>query len=152
MMNRIIIVIAIWLGSVLAANAQSRTLNIWSVFETDQVVPTNRKIETRVKGKALSKYRLHYYRSVRMKPSVEEANTIYALFDKDRGDNPNYKIYESAAYENICLMLPKQGKENRFVCLVRKGTRKHIKEMTLIYMEGSVNSIQELKALIGKSE
>lgn len=151
-MKRILMVIFLFVVTALMVDAQSRDLNIWSIFETDQVVPSSRKIETRVKGRALSKYRLNYYRSVRMKPSADEAASIYALFKKDWGDNPNYKIYGSSSFENICLMLPRQGKDNRFMCLVRKGTKRHIQELTLIYLEGSVSSINELKSLIGKSE
>jgi hypothetical protein len=151
-MKRMIMFIFLFVGTVMMADAQSRDLNIWSIFETDQVVPSSRKIETRVKGRALSKYRLNYYRSVRIKPTADEAATIYALFRKDWGDNPNYKIYGSGSFENICLMLPRQGKDNRFVCLVRRGSKRHIQELTLIYMEGSISSINELKSLIGKSE
>ena len=53
----------IWLAFAAIAKAQSG-LNIAPLFE-GKIIPQGRMVETRVKGKALSKYQLSFFSSVR---------------------------------------------------------------------------------------
>ena len=54
-----------------AVNAQSANLKVNQIF-TGKVIPLERMVVTKVKGRALSKYGLNYYRSARFVASRKE--------------------------------------------------------------------------------
>ena len=64
-MKRVLLIIVAWLSIVVTAGAQSG-LNIEPLF-AGKIIPQQRMVETRVKGKMLSKYQLTFFRSVRFK-------------------------------------------------------------------------------------
>jgi len=107
-------------------------------------------VETRVKGKMLSKYQLTFFRSVRFKAdNKQEINRVHNLIDKDVKTFPgfayadNYFSEKSRSKETLMLQLPKQGNQNRFLCYKRNN-----EEITVIYMEGTLNSLGTLRELI----
>lgn len=147
-MKKMLIIIISWLMIVATAQAQSG-LNVSSLFE-GKIIPTQRMVETRVKGKMLSKYQLTFFRSVRFKAdNKQEINRVHNLIDKDVKTFPgfayadNYFSEKSRSKETLMLQLPKQGNQNRFLCYKRNN-----EEITVIYMEGTLNSLGTLRELI----
>lgn len=137
-----------WLFIIATVKAQSG-LNISPLFE-GKIVPQQRMVETRVKGKMLSKYQLTFFRSVRFQAdSKQEITRVRDLIELDNKKNPgfayaeNYSNEKSHSKETLMLQLPKQGSQNRFLCYKRKG-----EEVVVIYMEGTLNSLETLRELI----
>ena len=70
-------------------------------------------------------------------------------FIEDKKANPghiyseNYSSEKSRSKETLMLQLPKQGNQNRFLCYKRNN-----EEVTVIYMEGTLNSLDTLRELI----
>ena len=132
----------------LTTNAQSG-LNIEPLF-AGKIIPQQRMVETRVKGKMLSKYQLTLFRSVRFQANnKQEINRVRNLIELDTKENPgfaygeNYSSKKSHSKETYMLQLPKQGSQNRFLCYKRNN-----EEITVIYMEGTLNSLETLRELI----
>ena len=147
-MKRVLLIIVAWLSIVVTAGAQSG-LNIEPLF-AGKIIPQQRMVETRVKGKMLSKYQLTYFRSVRFKANnKQEINRVHDLIELDIKKNPgfaygeNYSSKKSHSKETFMLQLPKQGSQNRFLCYKRNK-----EEITVIYMEGTLNSLSTLRELI----
>jgi len=147
-MKRVLLIIVAWLSIVVTAGAQSG-LNIEPLF-AGKIIPQQRMVETRVKGKMLTKYQLTYFRSVRFKANNnQEINRVRNLIELDTKENPgfaygeNYSSKKSHSKETYMLQLPKQGSQNRFLCYKRNK-----EEITVIYMEGTLNSLSTLRELI----
>ena len=147
-MKRILLIVVAWLSIVVTAGAQSG-LNIEPLF-AGKIIPQQRMVETRVKGKMLTKYQLTFFRSVRFKANnKQEINRVRDLIELDTKENPgfaygeNYSSKKSHSKETYMLQLPKQGSQNRFLCYKRNK-----EEITLIYMEGTLNSLSTLRELI----
>ena len=147
-MKRVLLIIVAWLSIVVTAGAQSG-LNIELLF-AGKIIPQQRMVETRVKGKMLTKYQLTYFRSVRFKANnKQEINCVRDLIELDTKENPgfaygeNYSSKKSHSKETFMLQLPKQGNQNRFLCYKRNK-----EEITVIYMEGTLNSLSTLRELI----
>ena len=147
-MKRVLLIIVAWLSIVVTAGAQSG-LNIEPLF-AGKIIPQQRMVETRVKGKMLTNYQLTYCRSVRFKANnKQEINRVHDLIELDIKKNPgfaygeNYSSKKSHSKETFMLQLPKQGSQNRFLCYKRNK-----EEITVIYMEGTLNSLSTLRELI----
>ena len=147
-MKRVLLIIVAWLSIVVTVGAQSG-LNIEPLF-AGKIIPQQRMVETRVKGKMLTKYQLTYFRSVRFKANnKQEINRVRDLIELDTKENPgfaygeNYSSKKSHSKETFMLQLPKQGSQNRFLCYKRNK-----EEITVIYMEGTLNSLDTLRELI----
>ena len=147
-MKRVLLIIVAWLSIVVTAGAQSG-LNIEPLF-AGKIIPQQRMVETRVKGKMLTKYQLTYFRSVRFKANnKQEINRVHDMIELDIKKNPgfaygeNYSSKKSHSKETYMLQLPKQGSQNRFLCYKRNK-----EEITVIYMEGTLNSLETLRELI----
>jgi hypothetical protein len=147
-MKRVLMIFMACFWMLLSANAQSG-LNIEPLF-AGKIIPQQRMVETRVKGKMLSKYQLTFFRSVRFKANnKQEINRVHDLIELDIKKNPgfaygeNYSSKKSHSKETYMLQLPKQGSQNRFLCYKRNK-----EEITVIYMEGTLNSLETLRELI----
>ena len=147
-MKRVLMIFMACFWMLLTANAQSG-LNIEPLF-AGKIIPQQRMVETRVKGKMLSKYQLTFFRSVRFKANnKQEINRVRDLIELDTKENPgfaygeNYSSKKSHSKETYMLQLPKQGSQNRFLCYKRNK-----EEITVIYMEGTLNSLSTLRELI----
>ena len=143
-----LIIIITWLLTIATAQAQSG-LSVSLLFE-GKIIPTQRMVETRVKGKMLTKYQLTLFRSVRFKANnKQEINRVHEMIEQDKKKNPgityteNYSSEKSRSKETLMLQLPKQGNQNRFLCYKRNN-----EEVTVIYMEGTLNSLDTLRELI----
>ena len=147
-MKRVLMIFMACFWMLLTANAQSG-LNIELLF-AGKIIPQQRMVETRVKGKMLSKYQLSLFRSVRFQANnKQEINRVHDLIELDIKENPgfaygeNYSSKKSHSKETFMLQLPKQGSQNRFLCYKRNK-----EEITVIYMEGTLNSLSTLRELI----
>ena len=147
-MKRVLMIFMACFWMLLSANAQSG-LNIEPLF-AGKIIPQQRMVETRVKGKMLSKYQLTFFRSIRFKANnKQEINRVHDLIELDIKKNPgfaygeNYSSKKSNSKETFMLQLPKQGNHNRFLCYKRNN-----EEITVIYMEGTLNSLETLRELI----
>lgn len=147
-MKRVLMIFMACFWMLLSANAQSG-LNIEPLF-AGKIIPQQRMVETRVKGKMLSKYQLTFFRSVRFKANnKQEINRVHDLIELDTKENPgfaygeNYSSKKSHSKETYMLQLPKQGSQNRYLCYKRNN-----EEITVIYMEGTLNSLSTLRELI----
>ena len=147
-MKRVLIMMIALFSMLITVEAQSG-LNIEPLF-AGKIIPQQRIVETRVKGKILSKYQLSLFRSVRFKANnKQEITRVHDLIELDKkkySDNTyseNYSSTKSRSKETLMLQLPKEGNHNRFLCYKRNN-----EEVTVIYMEGTLNSLDTLRELI----
>ena len=147
-MKRVLVMMIALFSMLITVEAQSG-LNIEPLF-AGKIIPQQRIVETRVKGKILSKYQLSLFRSVRFKANnKQEITRVHDLIELDKkkySDNTyseNYSSTKSRSKETLMLQLPKEGNHNRFLCYKRNN-----EEVTVIYMEGTLNSLDTLRELI----
>ena len=147
-MKRVLIIMIALFSMLITVEAQSG-LNIEPLF-AGKIIPQQRIVETRVKGKMLSKYQLSLFRSVRFQANnKQEITRVHDLVELDKKKYPNntysenYSSTKSRSKETLMLQLPKEGNHNRFLCYKRNND-----EVTVIYMEGTLNSLETLRELI----
>ena len=131
MKHRILLTIALGLLA-FAAHAQ-QGLSVNSLFQ-GKVVPRENMVEVRVKGRAISKYGLEFYRSVRF--NATDGKTATGPEQTKRNGTVT-----------LIMTLPRQGDLYRYLCYLtlRKG---RTAVLTVVYMEGKVASVAELRKLI----
>lgn len=112
-----------------------------------KVVSRDRMVEVRVRGRTLSRYQLSYYHSVRFKATPAELATVKELFAQDRASAISTEDRNTGKQTTQIAGLPQRGRLNRYLCMMTSGHGRHV-ELTLVYMEGSVASISELRKLI----
>lgn len=129
----------------LVALAQ-KGLHIEGLFE-GKVVPQERMVETRVRGRSLSKYGLTYFRSLRFEVKDKERKEIRRLLKQDLEDRPEQDYETSTDYENykVFLQLPSQGSTKRMLCY-----REFYATVLVIYMEGPNASFNTLEKMSNK--
>ena len=147
-MKRVLMIITACFSMLMSVEAQSG-LHISPLFE-GKIIPQQRMVETRVKGKMLSKYQLTLFRSVRFNANTkQEIARVHDLIELDKKKYPsniysdNYSSTKSRSKETLMLQLSKEGNYNRFLCYKRNN-----EEVTVIYMEGTLNSLDTLRELI----
>ena len=147
-MKRVLMIITACFSMLISVEAQSG-LHIAPLFE-GKIIPQQRMVETRVKGKMLTKYQLTYFRSVRFQANNKQETTrVHDLIELDKKKHPNniysenYSSTKSRSKETLMLQLSKEGNHNRFLCYKRNN-----EEVTVIYMEGTLNSLETLRELI----
>ena len=138
-----------------AALAEAQTgLKINDLFE-GRIIPQERMIETRVRGRTLAKYQLSYYRSVRFTVSESEADRVLQIVEDDSkghiasGGKSRKTVFGKEHSINYKTMVRRQGDRNCFLCYQawwRGNTTE--REVTVIYMEGSVKSLEQLEELL----
>ena len=141
----IFIIISLFFGGV-AVFAQTG-LRVNDLFE-GRIIPQEQMIETRVRGKTLEKYQLSYYRSLRFNVGEADCQRLRQLIDDD-AHGCFVSIYETNnAYTQKVQVAARDGK-NRFLCYQEQRTRrKDQREVTVIYMEGTVSSLEQLEELL----
>lgn len=114
---------------------------------TGQIVPQDQTVEVKVRGRALSAYRLTFYHSVRFNANAQQKNTMDNLVEKDKAQATGTELRRKGHTSSLILCLPPQGRTHRYLCYLTNGSKGHW-SITLVYMEGSVSSIDELRKLI----
>ena len=134
--------------SVGSASAQTG-LKMNDLFE-GIVIPQERMVETRVRGKSLEKYQLTYYRSVRLNANADEVERLRQLLGQDADRSIDMLTYRKNPHRwdtwTCKLQMPSAGSKNRFLCFQEVWNKEHDQcEVTVIYMEGTVGSLEELE-------
>jgi hypothetical protein len=142
----------------LATLAEAQTgLKINDLFE-GRIIPQERMVETRVRGKTLAKYQLSYYRSVRFTVSESEADRVLQMVEDDSkghfasgGNKSSKTVFGKEHSINFKTQVRRQGDRNCFLCYQAwwRGNTSE-REVTVIYMEGSVKSLGQLEELLNK--
>ena len=150
-MKRLMILIMVLAATAMAHGQQG--LHVNAVFE-GRVVPQERMVETRVRGKTLSKYRLSYYHSVRFQGTDAETETVLALVERDKEQGVSTSettvpLSPKRSY-TLKMQLPSVGQTHRFLCYQERRGDKKAHEVTLVYMEGTLTSLDQLNELINK--
>ena len=127
-------------------------LKINELFE-GRIIPQERLIETRVRGKTLEKYRLTYYRSVRLSVTNEESLLLHQLLSKDSARSIDMRSYRKNPHRwdtwTCKLQMPPSGSKNCYLCYQEQWKKTdYLREVTIIYMEGNVASLGELEELL----
>ena len=134
--------------SVDSASAQTG-LKMDDLFE-GRVIPQERMVETRVRGKSLEKYQLTYYRSLRLNVTDDEAGRLRQLLGQDAEQSIDMRTSRKNPHRwdtwTCKLQMPSAGSKNRFLCFQEVWNKEHDQcEVTVIYMEGAVSSLEELE-------
>lgn len=134
-----------------AVSAQSASLKVNQIF-AGKVVPLERMVVTKVKGRALSKYGLNYYRSARFVANRQERYKCIDAVEQDMRTMGSGSTAQkrSERHTAIAFMLKPQGANNRFITFVCTKEDNDQYGITVIYMEGTVKSLNELNKLINK--
>ena len=149
-----VIMMFLMLAASLSASAQAG-LKINDLFE-GRIISQEKMVETRVRGKTLAKYQLTYYRSVRLVVAKEEAERLLQLVEADGkdhfatgSDRSQKTVFGKEHSITFKTQVRKQGEKNCFLCYQahwRGNTTE--REVTVIYMEGSVRSLEQLEELL----
>ncbi len=134
-----------------AVSAQSASLKVNQIF-TGKVIPLERMVVTKVKGRALSKYGLNYYRSARFVANRQERYKCIDAVEQDMRTTGSGSTAQkrSEMHTAIAFMLKPQGANNRFITFVCNKEDNDQYAITVIYMEGTVKDLHELNKLINK--
>lgn len=152
-MKRLLFLLSL-MASLLSANrALAQTgLKVNDLFE-GRVIPQERMVETRVRGKSLEKYQLTYYRSLRLKVTNDEAGQLRQLLGQDADRSIDMQTSRKNPHRwdtwTCKLQMPSAGSTNRFLCFQEVWNKEHDEcEVTIIYMEGVVDNLEELEKLL----
>ncbi len=130
-------------------------LKINDLFE-GRIIPQEKMVETRVRGKTLAKYQLTYYRSVRLTVTEQEAERLLQLVEADGkdhfdsgSDSSQKTVFGKEHNLTFKTQVRKQADKNCFLCYQAhwRGNTKE-REVTVIYMEGPVRSLEQLEELL----
>lgn len=112
-----------------------------------KVVPRDRMVEVKARGKSVSKYRLSYYHSLKFLADEGMLKRVEQLVEQDAREAIGSELREKGERCTHILFLKPNGKTNRFLCmLTAKDNRKY--RVTMVYMEGSLDSMDELRKLL----
>ena len=125
-----------------------KELHIGPLFE-GKIVPHDQMVETRVRGRSLSKYGLTYFHSLRFEPSGKEEKTLKKLLKEDMAERASqeYKCYiddEKDLYQ-VFMQLPAVNGKNRMLCY-----KQRYDSVLVIYMEGPEASFNTLEKMSNK--
>lgn len=145
------IIMMLMLLATLAARAQTG-LKIDDLFQ-GRIIPQERMMETRVRGKSLAKYQLSYYRSLRLNVTDKEAGQLRQLLGQDAERSIDMRTSRRNPHRwdtwTCKLQMPSANDKNRYLCFQEEWDKGHEKcEVTVIYMEGTVGSLEELEQLL----
>ena len=115
------------------------------------VIPQERMMETKVRGKMIAKYQLSYFHSLRFNATPREMKLIMTLVDMGNPHKENLlerSVMSTNTTETRMVRLDPQGKQNRYLCAKanKKGSKGY--EMVVIYMEGTLSSLEKMKEIL----
>ncbi len=149
MIKRLLLTIIITVTTT-AGYAQTAELETSRILD-GKIVPMERMVATKVRGRSLSRYKLNYYRSARFECSTKEMETCLNTVRTDAAMAQSKTMTRRGDKRtNLFFMLQPNGKTNRFISYLHERQTKNRYKVTIIYMEGSVGSLEELEKLIDK--
>ncbi len=118
-------------------------LHVEPLFE-GKIVPSERMVETRVRGRSLSKYGLTFFRSLRFEAGKKEREQVVRLIEQDMEGLPDTDYQRSRVKwkEHIYILLPKVNGNQRMLCYKQED-----EEVLIIYLEGPKASVESLKKM-----
>ena len=123
-------------------------LHIGALFE-GKIVPHDQLVETRVRGRSLSKYGLTYFHSIRFTPNRKEEKTIRKLLEQDMAErtSQDYKCFKDDDKDvyKVFLQLFEDSGKKRMLCF-----KQHYEKMLVIYMEGPEATFDTLEKMSNK--
>ncbi len=143
-LGRTAVVLLLWLIPLLSFAQSGLRSN--GVFNGD-VVSRDKMVEVKVRGRAISKYGLTFYHSVRFAANGSQFTTISNLVAQDRRQANSTEERSNGHQKSLILSMPSHGNTHRYLCFMYDG-HKNRYNITLVYMEGRVSSIDELRKLI----
>ena len=141
-MKRILILMLIVSASLTAYG--QRGLHIDELFQ-GRIIPQERMVETKVRGKMLAKYELSYFRSLRFEATTAEIRRITELLGRDCGKN--YQRVANKKSLTIMLQLEPRDGHNRYLCF-KSGRADKGSQVTVIYMEGTLSSLDKMNEIL----
>lgn len=108
-----------------------------------EIVPRDQLVEVRVKGQPIRKYDLTFYHSVTFPADEARRQTVKALVDADYKEAIGSETTRRTKRETTILQLPPKGGLSRFLCHICEPGK-----VTLVYMEGHVKDIKQLRKAI----
>lgn len=146
-MNMKKLTVLILMAALLPLTVSAQTgLHTDAVFK-GQIVPQSNMIEVKVKGRTLSRYHLTFYHSVRFNATARQKVSIDNLIERDASQAVSTETRKQGGRRSLILSLPPEGQTHRYLCYV-SGGHGDKNAITLVYMEGKVTSIDELRKLI----
>ena len=127
-------------------------LHINELFE-GRIIPQERMMESRVRGKPIAKYQLTYYRSLRLNVTNKEAGQLRQLLGLDTEQSIDWRTSRKNPHSwdtwTCKMQMPSAGNQNRFLCYQEEWDKEHEQcKLTVIYMEGSVDNLEKLEQLL----
>lgn len=118
-------------------------LHIDSLFE-GKVIPARRMVETRVRGRSISKYGLTFFHSLRFEAGKKDRERVIRLLEHDMQGLPesDYQMSRRLWDDQIFLQLPSAGSNRRLLCYKYDGDY-----VLVIYLEGPKASLEVLKKM-----
>ena len=113
---------------------------------TGAVVPKDNMVEVRVQGRAISKYGLTFHHSVRFTANAGVLVRVTRLVMEDARGATGSERRDHGQEHSLILSMPGRGGLHRYLCFLYSGKRNA--QVTLVYMEGRVASIDELRKMI----
>ena len=127
-------------------------LQIDQLFQ-GRIIPQERMVETRVRGRSIAKYQLSFYRSLRLSATGKEAGQLRQLLGQDAEQSIDMRTSRKNPHRwdtwTCKLQMPAAGGKNRYLCYQELWDKAHEQaELTIIYMEGAVESLEKLEELL----
>ena len=127
-------------------------LHINELFE-GRIIPQERMMETRVRGKSIAKYQLTYYRSLRLNVTNKEAGQLRQLLGLDTEQSIDWRTSRKNPHSwdtwTCKMQMPSADNKNRFLCYQEEWDKEHEQcKLTVIYMEGSIDNLEKLEQLL----
>lgn len=137
MYKRMSLLTLLWLLCWLGVWAQ-RGLHVSPVFE-GEVVPRKSMIETLVRGESLQKYKLQFFRSVKMNVPADKRGAIAdrVLRDASRPGTQSLEKEVDAGQLTYCILqLADRDGRKRYLCYQSYEAARGGYNIVLVYMEG----------------
>jgi len=155
-MKRLLLVLSLIISQLSFSGVAAQTgLKINDLFE-GRIIPQEKMVETRVRGKTLAKYQLTYYRSVRCRVTEQEAERLLQMVEADGkghfasgSDKSQKTVFGKEHNLTFKTQVRRQDDKNCFLCYQAywRGNTSE-REVTVIYMEGPVKSLEQLEELL----
>lgn len=107
------------------------------------IVPREELVEVKVKGQPIRKYDLTLYHCVQFQADGAQQKKVEALVEADQKTALGSEVTFSNTRKTTIMQLPARAHLNRFLCYICEPDK-----VTLVYMEGHVKDIKQLKKAI----
>ena len=154
-MKNLIALLFVIMANIIPMHAQ-QGLHVNALFK-GEIIPKEQMMETSVRGKMIAKYQLSFFHSLRFYANSDEQKVIEQLVAKDCEGKDSYEkatnnkiMKKISKVSTEMVKLDSQEGKNRYLCY-KATTYKHKSEIVIIYMEGSLTSITQLKTILNNA-